>query len=135
MGGVHPQLSDQCGHRADPLRGLSYFALFFPSQEDGIAIPPVQFHLRRCRRVWDLTRKVLPCTTKQSEQLANRHWVPAPDYQIGHSEWLSTKTVPLWVDSQKLAPRFISLFPILGVINPVTEPPRASPSCLPCLPD
>lgn len=38
---------------------LGYQPPMFPSQEENIAVPFAQHHLRHCRRVWSLTRRAL----------------------------------------------------------------------------
>lgn len=45
------------------------------------------------------------------------HRVPAPTYRPGHRVWLSTRDLPLQVDSQKLAPRLIVPFEIDDIVK------------------
>ena len=58
----------------------------FPVQETVVAVPSVQEHLRRIRRVWREAREALTRTAARNRQMADRHRTPAPDYQVGQSE-------------------------------------------------
>ena len=42
---------------------------------------------------------------------------PGLDYQVSQRMWLSAVDLPFWVESKKLAPKFISPFPILLIIS------------------
>lgn len=50
---------------------------------------------------------------------ADKKWSPQIPFQVGKKEYLSTKYLCLKVPCHKLAPKFLGLFPIVHVLNPV----------------
>lgn len=99
---------------------LGYQPPLFPALEGEHFVPSVQFHLRRCRRVWRATREALLCTKERNKLLANRRRIPTPEYTIGQKIWLSTRFVPVHTESKKLTSTFIGPFEIVALINPVS---------------
>ena len=63
----------------------------FPEYEDDIVVPSVQHYMRRCRRTW----------TNRSQ--ANRRRRPVPSFRPEQRVWLSSRDIPLRVESGKLA--------------------------------
>ena len=97
---------------------LGYQPPLFPEEESELAVPSVQQHVQRCRKIWRDTRLALLQASARSQQSANRRRHVAPPYALGQSVWLSSKNIPLLTESKKLSPRFIGPFPIVRLINP-----------------
>ena len=96
---------------------LGYQPPLFLAQEEEIAVPSVQAHIHRCRRVWRETRVALQRANTRAEQQANRHRTAAPEYTVGQQVWLSTADILIQASSKKLQPRYIGPYPVESVIN------------------
>lgn len=102
-----------------PVEGsLRYTPSLFPSQESHVAVPSVQHHFKRCRRVWRQTKTALLCTAAHNNKAADCHCSSALAYQVGQKVWLPTQNIHLKNTPQKLAPCFIEPLLVVWLINP-----------------
>ncbi len=82
-------------------------------------MPSARALVRRCHLTWRRARAALLRSSSCYKQVADKRRSPAPHYRVGQRVWHSTQDLPLWVESRKLAPRFVGPFPISKVVNPV----------------
>ncbi|KAI3363739.1 hypothetical protein L3Q82_001203 [Scortum barcoo] len=118
---VRSQLTPHCCHRTLSLPGSPRVpAATLPHQRGGGDPPSAHALARRCRKIWAAARRMLLQEQAWMKTAADHHRHPVPVYTPGQKVWLSTKDLPLHVDTRKLAPRFVGHFPVSKVINPVS---------------
>lgn len=91
----------------------------FPEQEEEVGVPSVTHFMRRCRRTWRKARRTLLRTSAAMRAQANRRRRPALHFRPGQRVWLSSRDLPLQVESRKLAPRYVGPFKVVRRVNPV----------------
>ena len=81
-------VSDRDNSLVSSAMGLSPFMVthgfqppLFTSQEVEVAVPSAQAQFHRTPRVWREARAALERTTAKNRRLADRHHIPAPEYQ------------------------------------------------------
>lgn len=92
---------------------------FFSIQVKKAQVPSAQRAVLRCQSTLERARKTLTKTPTVYIRGTNRRRSQNPSYHVGQKVRLSTKDLPLRTESRKLAPRFVSPFPISKVIRPV----------------
>uniref|UniRef100_A0AAQ4R871 Chromo domain-containing protein n=1 Tax=Gasterosteus aculeatus aculeatus TaxID=481459 RepID=A0AAQ4R871_GASAC len=97
---------------------LGYQPPLFSAQQPEVAVPSVQTHLDRCRRIWGVARAALLQAAERSSRGSNRRRNPAPTYHPGQRVWLSAKDLPLQSTAKKLDPRFVGPFEVTKVLSP-----------------
>ncbi len=92
----------------------------FSEQDPEVRVPAAAQLFQRCRRAWRRARVALLRAAQQQQRHANQHRRIGPSLRPGQRVWLSTRDLPLHVESRKLAPRFIGPFKVIRRINPVS---------------
>ncbi len=92
---------------------FGYAPPLFPEQEVEFGVPSVLQFIRCCRL------KFLR-VSQQYHQQTNCRRRPAPKLHPGQRVWLSTKNLPLRIESRKLSQCFIGPFRVARKVNPVT---------------
>lgn len=82
-------------------------------QERELRVPVAKQMVPRCHRAWQRAKMALQMAAQRSA--CKRH--AAPTFHQGQRVWLATKDLPLDVELNKLAPRYIRPFKILRRIN------------------
>ena len=90
---------------------LSYLTSLFASQEEEIAVPSVQAHLRHCNKIWKDARVALLHSMDRNMCLANRHWTTHPTTNLARKIVFVPKTFHL--------KRALKNFP-LAILVPMT---------------
>ncbi len=98
---------------------VGYKPPMFPSQEPDAAVLSALAFVQSCRRTWEKVRRVLVRTSGRTKAAADCHRSSPPTCVCGQRVWFSTKDLPLWAPSRKLAPRFIGPYRVTKVVNPV----------------
>ncbi|KAK2908400.1 hypothetical protein Q8A73_009473 [Channa argus] len=130
---AHNSLTSSATGLSPFMCSLGYQPPMFPNQETEIAVPSVNAHIRRCRRLWKEARAALLRTTQRNKRLADRRKTPAPTYTpVQRPSRLPVSTAP--------SPA-VTIHPPPVTRRPIAPPrtrhrtPRTSLSVLPLSPD
>ncbi|KAM9309988.1 complement component 1, r subcomponent [Pholidichthys leucotaenia] len=101
------------------VKAENYNLPLFLEEEEDIAVPSVQSHVKRCCWLWRATLVALQCTASRNSDITNHCRTPSPPYRVGQQVWLLTKNIILKTESKKLSQHFIGPYTITHIVNPV----------------
>ncbi|KAK2885164.1 hypothetical protein Q8A73_021638 [Channa argus] len=91
---AHNSLTSSATGLSPFMCSLGYQPPMFPNQETEIAVPSVNAHIRRCRRLWKEAQAALLRTTQRNKRLADRRRIPAPTYTPANLIFVSLPSDP-----------------------------------------
>lgn len=103
---------------------LGFHPPLFPVKEEEVALPSVQAHVHCCSSVWKAAQAALTHSSAHNQCIADLHRTLTPSYQPGQKVYLSSRDLPLQVESRKLGACYIGPFETERVIHTMTVRPK-----------
>ncbi len=121
LGRIRTKFTPQTCHRNHPFQCiLGFQPPLFPWSGEPSELPAINSWLQRSEEVWNEAHTHLQRAVLRTQEQANRHRRPNPDYQPGQWVWLSTRDLCLRLPCKKLSPRYVGPFKITRQITPVS---------------
>ncbi|KAK9395582.1 hypothetical protein NXF25_018943 [Crotalus adamanteus] len=115
------------------LANVGYHPRFFPLSPLDAPEPPANDYLAELQVIYRLVQRQLEKAKADYKRFADRSRRDTPPLTVGDRVWLSTRNLPSTRPAKELDHRYVGLFPIEAVINPVayrlTLPPSMRPAC------
>lgn len=108
---AHNSLSSSATGMLPFMALLGFQPPLFPTQEEEVAVPSVQAHLRRCHCA------LLVCSTAHTRQTTDQHRTLTPVFKLRQKVGLSSRDLPFQVDCMKLAPRLVGSYELERIVN------------------
>ncbi|CAJ0931337.1 unnamed protein product [Ranitomeya imitator] len=93
---------------------------FSSGQVESSDCPGVDTVVDRLQQIWTHVVDNLTLSQEKAQRFANRRRCVGPRLRVGDLVWLSSRHIPMKVSSPKFKPRFIGLYRISEVLNPVS---------------